>query len=641
MCKVELVLGSTDRVLDMPRQWQWAPWTIRGQTTNGALVLGPRLEVRRINRTGFGNELSGPPLAELIKAGFVVANRWDDQHLPPLCEPETANGLIIADKSSAFAATVALLLSQSDPNLRWSSVSMDCLSKMRVHAQWLVPIWPVEPRSHVQDVLTSLLRYGTVVWSGECKEGTHVGPLLQDAADVARYDRATREWCFSHSLDRLGFAEAWPNALPAHGPRDVAEAILAVLTLPRGRCLMVGAPDAPQALWTVRALPHQQSSEVLREQTWPKGLISDMRVRPAEDFPTVYIGQCRTPVGGLVPDLESNSGKGLSFERAETSTIGEAIERFAAWDSNAMIRVAPPKGVPEYPLKEFHPWGPPWEEYIAAGMPPVRLTVARSLCDGSAVAVPACLVPFPFLPPSGELRYTYNDTSGLACHPNYDVAVLRASLELVERHNLYTNLLHERDGLRLDPARIEGINWRVRDLLDAVQARGRLWLLIYPHDALRAPVVHAFWRPDHDRYVARGSGSGLTLANAVEGALTELVQVNEQFRAGPPNRLGRGHIDWASPQAVAYLSQYFDSQPVGDPVPPEVIALPTESAIEELSRRFNECGSQLLVISLPCPVPGWSVVRVLAPAIVTNQAASECDAGRLLSGSTLPYAIPT
>lgn len=630
-----------DRLFSVADRWQWAPWTVRRQTGRGLLVLGPRLEVRRVNGIRCEDGFSGAPPLGLMKAGFVAANRRDDRQLPPLCEPETADGLVISDRSSPFAALVAGWLGQRDPHRRWSCVATDCLSKMRVRAHWFVPLSPVEPRLHLADVVMALQPHGTVVWSGECKAGTHVGPLLRDAADIADYDRATGEWYFARSLERLGFAEVWPNALPAHDPKEVADAIVALLTLPPGHCLMVGKADAPRALWTARALPQRHSAEFLREQTWPKGLISDLCVRPADDFPAVHIGRCRTPAGGLVPDLESNSGKGLSFEQAETSTVGEAIERFTAWDANAMMRVAPPNDLPSYRLEEFHPWGPAWEEYIAAGTPPVRLTVARSVADGSTVAVPACLVPFPYLPPRGELRCTYNDTSGLACHPAYDVAVLRASLELVERHNLYTNLLHERDGVCLEPAEIDGISTPVQGLLNAIQARGRLWLLTYPHDALRAPVVHAFWRPDHGLYVARGSGSGLALANAVEGALTELVQVNEQFRAGPPHRLGRGHIDWASPSVVIHLSGYLDRQPVGEQLPPEVVALPAASAIDQLSRRFVQHGSRLLAVSLPCPVEGWSVVRVLAPTVVTNQVASACDAGRLLSGSTLPYAIPT
>lgn len=510
-------------------------------------------------------------------------------------------------------------------------------------ASVVVPLLDAEPRQPVA-LVKRLLQVGDfVVWSGECTQGTHVGPVFRNAEQVGRYERATTEWCSAARLADLGFGDLWPNALRRAEPSRIAGAILNVLQLSYGHCLLVNAATQTVALWTATAYCDHDASTFLREQSWDKGLIRGLTIRPSALIPEVNIAHCLSPAGRLAADLESRSGKGLTDVETFGSTVGEAVERFSAWYANFRHLGKPSPPASDYRPDQFHPYGPAWERYISRGMPPLDTVPARVLDEGTKATVPWCLVPFPYLPDTGGERPTFNDTTGLACHPRWGEAVIRGALEVLERHNLYTNLLFERVGIQLDPTRVNGLRPEISRFLSRSGKRNdeRIWLIAYPQGALTAPVIHAFRRSADGHYIARGSGSGLSLKDAVEGSVMEFAQVNEQFISGAPERLGKGHADWSTQTVVTRLSAYLDSQPVATEVPDELMRLTPRSPVHDVANKLRRAGSRLLVSALPCPVPGWSAVRVLAPGLATNQSASNSAGGNLLADATFPYAVPT
>jgi ribosomal protein S12 methylthiotransferase accessory factor YcaO len=220
------------------------------------------------------------------------------------------------------------------------------------------------------------------------------------------------------------------------------------------------------------------------------------------------------------------------------------------------------------------------------------------------------------------------------------VALIRATLELLERHSLYVGLLNEAMGVVLDVSIFERLGNDAQRLARALNDKGKLWLLCYPELSLNMPILHALWRSDLGGYITRGSGSGLTFGAAAESALAELVQLDQQFKNGVPKENGQGYVDWARPEAIDHISRYLDNQPRSS-FTPDAGTLRDDSALAELTKRFDEMGSEILVVDLPCPVPTWSVVRVLAPGVVTGPTPSQSRAGSLITERVFPFAIPS
>ncbi len=614
----------------------WSPWTLKTEGPDGTVLLGPKLQIRRLNRLPTAEELASETCVSLVRSGFVIGDNAPPSPLPR--SPEGSTGLLIADKHHSIAAEVATILDRHDPDRRWSWLALDDPRVQSWRGEVLVPLFAREPRRHLVRTVSNLLARGAVVWSGESFEGTHIGPVFRTRRQASAYRRATAAWSFARRLGSLGFADSWPNASALCEPSEVADAILEVLSLPSGRAVIVGDEPGRRALWDAAASPGQDEAAFLAEQTWTFGLFARLRVAPSPWFPAVHIGECLSPSGGD-PYLESNSGKGLTQARARIGTIGEAVERTAAREANGLVPVRLRDALPRLELDEFHPFGRPWTDYLSSARRPPPFVRAEAV-GGGFVAVPLPLVPFPYLPTAGSPQYTSGDTTGLACHSDKSIAIVRAGLELLERHNLYENLLHERPGVRLGRAYLSRLATPSAELVQSLSDAGTLWMLVYSSDGLAAPIVHAFWRPESGAYVARGTGSGLNIEEATTGALTELVQLDVQFRRGVPSGNGQGFIDWSSISAVEYIAAYLERQPLAERLPELVEGLGRQDPAAEVGSLLEAYGSRLLVVTLPCRVPGWSVVRALAPGLAVVPEASASKGGARLIGSTFPFAIP-
>ncbi|MEV5979566.1 YcaO-like family protein [Streptomyces sp. NPDC052114] len=454
--------------------------------------------------------------------------------------------------------------------------------------------------------------------------------------DAQAQDEAVAGWYDTKTPGHLGFSELRPNALLSYPPSTVAKAVERLLDEPQGHCVLMSHTGSvrPVLPWNAPAT----APEALDRQEWSGGFLRDLDTVPAPAAPGLWLGHCRTPAGALAADLESNSGKGTTAAQARISTTGEAVERLAAWRANTHLQRIPPETATEHhSLEDFHPWGAPLRQYLADGRPPLPATPTRRAHDGAQVAVPLCLVPFPYQPLPGETRPTSNDTTGLACYPDRDEAILRGGLEVLERNTLYRNLLHLRPGLALDPWR-----WATDPpaLVPHLTDTGRLYVIGYPHTPPVAPVVHAFLLRSDGRYAARASGSGRTLRAATDRALLELLQVDAQFRTGVPERLGVGHRQWSSPEAVDCLGHYLERSATGNEPPAELVRLTQHEPLRDLAHRLHAAGTELLVADLPSSVKGWHTVRVLAPRLVTHQNEAPVGAGVTLQDAPFPFSVP-
>ncbi|WP_191296676.1 YcaO-like family protein [Lentzea cavernae] len=468
------------------------------------------------------------------------------------------------------------------------------------------------------DWLVPLTERHPVLWAGETTDGTHVGPLLNSPDDVRRYFEATTTWWSDRAVRELGFTS---RPLPLMtGPvraTAVASAVDSLLKRPESDRVFLLDGDRTARLWTAARHEPVPVDHLRGEQSWAKGLIRDLRVFDA-DSPRrrVRLATCRTLAGGVVAELESASGKGVDDEEAVTRAVGEAIERFAAWSANDLPR-APADGTRRRRLQDFHPYGGPYEAHLVDGSPPPDYVRGLSLVDGGPVDVPLALVAFPHIPGSNDRpRPTLGTTTGLAVHPERDEAVARALREVLERASLYPNFLWQRPAIRLpctDPA---------------------TRLLVYPDTSV--PVVHAFIIAD-DRSVSmasRGSGSGLTWDQAAAAAVEEAEQIMSQMRREPPEHMGVAFREWADPTVVERVRAYVDAHP--ERVPPDIEHESVSAQIRAVVARSAE----IVVVELPCPVRGWTAVRVLVPGTTVHRFTSRSVAGRQLAGAPWSAGLP-
>jgi YcaO-like protein with predicted kinase domain len=474
----------------------------------------------------------------------------------------------------------------------------------------------------------------SVLWSGETTEGVHLGPLFRRPGDIEPYRAASFGHAFAGELRRYGFATEWPCSLLqsiARDPAHVAQVVVELLDRAAENpflCYELESSRFTQIWGAVLMTPIAPGA--VAEQCWDKGLFRSLEVRPIDDVPSVFVATCRTPPSG-VAYLESNSGKGFSAEKATRGAIGEAVERFAAWRANEVLQLEV-IARQRLALSAFHPFGPHYDSAYNALLP---ATTAHDVRTGEAVAVPACLVPFPYVHHGAPS--TVSSTIGLAVHPDREAAVAAAALELIERDDFLTGFTEGRIGEAIRDA--DALGPDVSRLLNAASRAGlRVTVLRY---AAGVPyVVHAVLHDSALGGVAFGSGSSTArLADAVERALTEALQLREQLRRvvlEPAERRGRFDdcSEWLEPSFVgAALRHAAAAAPVL--AAPENSVSDSTAALDSILNRIERLGSRLLVVELPSPVRSWSAVRALAPGLCLHPHRSDSAGGRRLPRGSL------
>lgn len=636
--------------------WSVAAWIVQRADESGAgsLWLGPRLSLLHLPvPAGELQALEPEDIAQLVAEGFLVPAGQEAALGPPepVQEGPLEGGVYLLGPEAHAAEAGALaraLRAEGIPCARVRGPEALPARRPGVPAPVVLFIHALEPGAPAS-VVEPLLPHARVLWFGECAEGLHAGPLLERREDVERYVEASWDWSFFATFRELGFGAEWPlSLLPRlrEEPAAVARAVAAVLRAPPGTCHLV-EEARPVSLWPwLREAPAEPEGFAER-QRWSKGLLSHLTLRPLAGLEGAFTGSCLTPCGGE-SFLESNFGKGTQLEQARRTTVGEAVERFASWRANHPPPPPPEPPSRHYRLEDFHPSGPSWLEYLARGASeelPAR--AVRDELTGALVSVPECLIPFPFTPPTPQVDPDAN-TAGLAAFPTREGAVLRGALELLERHNFYPAFLHLAPGELVPLERLgqDPEAATLRRLADALAARHmRLWLICYPED-FGLPIVQAFL---HDRaagHLSRGSGSGRTLAAAALRALLEALMTWEQHefsrQAGEdedPHRARDSYAAWRSPELIAQVVAYLDRQPA---LARSVPSYADDAALlAQVKGELRRRGIPLLVADLPCPVQGWSAVRVLLPGVTSTQQPSESAGGRRLMSPAFRYGVPT
>lgn len=603
---------------------QLAPWIQIVPTMTGSDVLGPGLARYALSvQLEAGQVLPDDGAQALLELGLA----WTppaDIALPPTATPPTA-GLVLAPGARPAGRLLAAALAEMTGEPWRSAERPD--ARWRPRQTVFIGAW--EPET-LAALVTPLLSHGPVLWSGEALEGPHLGPLLREPADVTAYLQATRGWAHIARLEAAGF-HALPGSIAravVAAPARLAALVGELLRSCADRCWLVDE-DRPVRLWTAR---EPTAPDALEEQRWSKGFLLGLDVAEDPEIPRQYRGTCRAP-HARDDELEGIGGKGSTPDEARRTTIGEAVERVSAWMANQSLAALDEPL--DYPLASFQPWGPRYDRWQAAGSSALPGVAARDELSGARAVVPICLVPFSYVPGDAARIATAGDTAGLAAFPTREGAVLRAALELLERHDLYPALRHLRPGQRLA---IDSLP-EATQLHTTLLARGlRPWLLRF--DA-PVPVVHAFVLDPATGAMSRGTGSGATEGEAARKALGEALQLRALYallreESGP---MDPGYAAFARQNVVERLCAWIEAMP-------EVHAASgpawrdDHEALDHVKAALRRANLPLLVVDLRCPVSGWSAVRALVPGLCTHAHPSRSAGGERLSNATFAEPVP-
>jgi ribosomal protein S12 methylthiotransferase accessory factor len=227
------------------------------------------------------------------------------------------------------------------------------------------------------------------------------------------------------------------------------------------------------------------------------------------------------------------AGKGETEQEAMLGAIGEALERYCAYQENpeAVFRATaadlgraaiPP---PDFVLYSDRQYALPGFKYAKPDMQtPIGWTRAVELPEGSEAFVPASLVYLYFNTEGPDGYFCPPTSNGLAAGPSLDSAVLSGLYELIERDAFLITWMNRLAVPRVDYSSMPGIAARIR----SHYARFGIEALVYDVTTdIGVPVMMAMAvdRSGGGPAVVVGLGCHLNPAVALKKALMEVCQV--------------------------------------------------------------------------------------------------------------------
>lgn len=261
------------------------------------------------------------------------------------------------------------------------------------------------------------------------------------------------------------------------------------------------------------------------------------------------------------------SGKGMLAAEAETSALGEALERYGSspWQPERIVRgrldsldipAVEPAALVLYAEQQYEdlPYSP-WRRDATIGW-----ITARRLGDGAEVAVPTLAVFMDYGTPNRSEFLFQVTSNGLAAGSTLASAVLAGLYEVLERDAFVLGWLRRLPGARLAPGSVGDAA-----LLELERAWGRrgveLRLVLLETD-LPVPVVAAFGVeevPADDRpAVVVGLGANVDPRVAARKAALEVGQIRPALRGRLRDPETRARLDelLADPARVSDLEDH-------------------------------------------------------------------------------------
>lgn len=419
----------------------------------------------------------------------------------------------------------------------------------------------------------------------------------------------------------------------------------------------------PLELRDVEETPLDESLRRLRTLVSPRtGIVRGAeRLLAAPDDIRLVSVFCETGEGGDVvgwPGIHPGNGSGRTAGEAFAAAVAEAVERYSACytaGSGAVVASARELGADAVAPERFALHSE--LQHAVPGFPYGRFTSdtrvawvrASALPSGDPAYLPAQLVYLAWCPRPGEVRIGRSTSNGLAAHATVEEAVLRGSLELIERDAFM-------------------ITWTARLSWPqlAWEGNGRLEDFACRHlrpTGIRYAAVDlsAFWKLPCVLGVARsevpgeaplgvGAAAAPTVEAVIEKALDEAVRVRSWAnavrlrdphgaRAPSPERIRNfdEHVAFYARDENASRAGFLDASGERRHIR-DVPRLEGESVyarIEALCARLHADGASAYAVDVTAPDvrdAGLRVVRVVAPELCpldVEHSARRLGGGRL------------
>jgi ribosomal protein S12 methylthiotransferase accessory factor len=333
-------------------------------------------------------------------------------------------------------------------------------------------------------------------------------------------------------------------------------------------------------------------------------------------------------------DLQSVGwGRDGDRERAQWKAIGEAIERYCYAQPLDFVyaRAAQlpdylnPECFVRYTSAQFKNAGFPFKRFDPASWR--YWALAQSVLSGKKTLAAADLVcdPSVFDPGYRARLLTSATTSGCAAAEGLNLAILRATLELIERDAFMRHWFAQRPGHCIDPSSLPpAIRTRLEALADLGCDVGLQWLGMGSHPTWLAWARHA-----ERHFTSVGTACGLEAEQSLETALNELETQARARALNPPSEpMLACEVRTPADHAALYASLgHFGGadalwRPAGSARRFDEAAAAFETTACALYEKLGRSGSAPYWIDLSRPEASSvlgrviHVVRVLAPNLI-------------------------
>lgn len=254
-------------------------------------------------------------------------------------------------------------------------------------------------------------------------------------------------------------------------------------------------------------------------------------------------------VGGEARRTRIGVGKGETEDAAVKGAIGEAVERYCAWqpDYSAILEasardlgpsaISPPEFV-LYSKTQYEEGEVPYRPFDEKR--PIGWIRGRSLPEGEEVFVPASFAYLSHLGGRAEEHMCLNTSNGLAAGPSTDAAVLSGLYELIERDGFLITWMNRLSVPEVELGDLRGLPHHIR----AYYRRFGIELRVF--NATTDVPVHvmigfAIDRSGESPTAVVGLGCSLNPVEALTKALLEVCQgrVSETWRYRQRSAQGR------------------------------------------------------------------------------------------------------
>lgn len=321
-------------------------------------------------------------------------------------------------------------------------------------------------------------------------------------------------------------------------------------------------------------------------------------------------------------------GRDASPQMAQTKAIAEAKE----WASCGCIPdhlkkasfielegAVDPRNIVRFHPSQYRVKGFPFKPFSSREK--YEWVEGHNIVLGSTMHILADLVYFPYFPETPY--YAFSNSSGCAAHPDKQIAIEKATLELVER-DAFMNAYMCR--LKLPTVAQNTLPDAIQERINHLQAHGfRVWIIDHSIDL--APVIFIFVQNEALGFTACASSASFSIENAMNHAFMEVeASILSRLQSGPslpikPNEVGTPRDHGRLYEQKQYFRHADFMVNSNERIPFSRIGSGVAHTWKELLTRFERKKWQLLIIPLHLSGEyggneGMHIIRSIVPGMV-------------------------